>query len=241
MSDKKIVDMKDQIVVHDTLGIKTITKSGETYSVPNLQEVEDAVTRLLHALKLNLDHEHLQSTPKRIAKMYVNELFSGLYTQPPKVTSFSDDSTYKDAIESATTNPSQDNQVVSGLVVSTGITVRSTCAHHFVPFLGKALVAYIPNKTVAGLSKFARVVDYFARRPQIQERLTSQVVSYLFEQLKPYFLFCGIKCTHQCMICRGVKENNSAMITYDFRISSDASIMAPDQLLTMLTKQTFDL
>ncbi|NPB00699.1 MAG: GTP cyclohydrolase I [Crenarchaeota archaeon] len=198
---------------------------------PDLEKVEEAARNFLLALNLDLSDPHLQDTPKRIAKMYVNELFKSKYNDPPKVTVFPYDSTYN---TSSNTYPS--------LVVSDYISVKSMCSHHFVPFYGNALVAYIPGKNIAGLSKFARIVDYFARRPQVQERLCQQVCDYLVSKLEPAFLYVGMKCRHQCMICRGVNEHKSSMVTYSVYVDPESrDVLAVDSILTMLGDKVMNI
>ncbi len=201
---------------------------------PDLEKASKAMEEFLRCLNLNVNHEHLKDSASRIAKMYVHELFRGLYTDPPKMTSFTRKQTY-------TSETCKSSDVAIGLIISDNITVKSVCAHHFVPFIGKALVAYIPNDIVVGLSKLARVVDYFARRPQVQERLTDEIVEFIFDQIKPAFVFCGVKCQHQCMICRGVKEHNSSMITYSFRVDTTKHILDVGALITMLTEKAYEL
>ena len=163
-------------------------------NAPDLAKVEVAVDNMLKTLNLNVKDEHLKDTPRRIAKMFVNELLHGLYNDPPEITCF----------EAKSSTP----------VIVDNISVRSLCSHHFLPFYGYAVVYYSPKDKIAGLSKFSRIVNYFAARPQVQERLTTEIAHYLTEQLKPWFLFVGLKCRHMCLATRGAKDSAAVMTTY---------------------------
>ena len=136
-------------------------------------------------------------TPYRIAKMFVNELLIGRFSEPPQNTVF----------------PNRKN--VDELIISKGITVMSVCSHHWQPISGICAIGYIPDKHVLGLSKLSRVVDWFARRGQIQEELGEQIADYLEELIKPKALGVVIRAKHYCMIARGVKgsESRSQMVT----------------------------
>jgi len=164
-----------------------------------LKESQKKISELLNILQLNevVSQEHLEDTPKRIAKMFINELFKGCYENPPKIVTFSNEGANNEAP-----------------VMVSNITVKSTCAHHFVPFFGKASILYFPGEYLTGLSKFSRVVEYFSRRPQIQEILTNQIGQYLVDILKPKGLYVAMRCKHLCMIHRGVEETNSVTDTY---------------------------
>ena len=116
--------------------------------------------------------------------MYVNELFSGCYTEAPKLTIF-------DNVDSN-----------NDLVFLGPISIKSTCSHHIIPFIGNAYISYIPNKKVVGISKIARTVKWFMRRPQIQEELTKQIADYLYKELEPLGVAVRIEAQHLCMIAR---------------------------------------
>src|SRR3990167_8404146 len=140
----------------------------------------------LRALGLNLKDEHLKDTPSRITKMYL-ELFSGLDSRnEPKFTVFK--------------NPNYDQ-----MIIIEG-EFKSLCSHHFMPFIGKFWFGYIPNKKVCGLSKVPRVVEYFSKRPQVQERLTEEIVSYLNGKLNQKGCMLVMKAKHYCAIMRGVEQ-----------------------------------
>lgn len=144
--------------------------------------------------------QHIKDTPKRIAKMYIDELLNGCFSKPPKMTVF-------------------DNESDHSPVIVKDIEVKSMCSHHFIPFIGKAVVFYLPDKKLVGLSKFSRIVDYFSRRPQVQEELTKQISNYLNDSLEPKIIAVGIKAQHLCMTHRGVKDPNANMITFDIIIN----------------------
>lgn len=157
-----------------------------------------AYEKFLDALRIDWRNDpNSQDTPRRVAKSYVNDLISGCYSLPPNITSFPNDGQY------------------DGMVFSGDIEVKSICSHHNLPFFGKAYVAYIPatDGKVVGLSKLNRVVEWFSRRPQIQEHLTMQIHDYLNEVIEDN---CGIavmiKAKHMCACLRGVKHD-SYMVT----------------------------
>jgi len=164
----------------------------------NKKIIEDCIKKMLEdGLGFDLDDPNLKDTPKRIAKMYVEEIFSGLLQEnEPKISVFPNDKKY------------------SQMILSDKIYFSSMCSHHFLPFSGYAWVLYIPKDVVLGLSKFSRVVDYFARRPQLQENLTEQIKDYIIEKSNPLGTMVVLRALHQCMHCRGVKQHAGAgMVT----------------------------
>ena len=160
----------------------------------DLERIENAVREILGAIGEDPDREGLRRTPQRVAKMY-QELFNGLGQDPAEhlETMFS--------------------ERYDELVVLRDIPFNSMCEHHLMPFEGKAHVAYLPDGQVAGISKLARVVDGFALRPQVQERLTSQIANLLTERLKAKGVAVVIEATHTCMTCRGIKKPGSLLVT----------------------------
>jgi len=158
-----------------------------------IQVVEGDFRNFLTHVGINLEDEHSKDTPKRIAKMYINELLSGMFEDPPKMTTFTANT--KDMIR------------------VTGIDIKSICAHHFVPFFGICDILYIPNEKLLGLSKFSRVVNWVASRPQIQEQLTQQICDFLSENLQPKALAVGCYCIHLCARFRGPKSKSGTMET----------------------------
>lgn len=161
--------------------------------------IKDDVRHILQTLGLDLKDDSLSGTPKRVAKMFVNEIFSGLDPQKkPKASTF--DNKYK----------------YGEMLVEKNITVYSTCEHHLLPIVGRAHVAYISNGTVVGLSKMNRIVDYYAKRPQVQERLTIQIVRELQKALKTEDVACVIDAKHLCVNSRGIRDIESSTVTSEF-------------------------
>ena len=145
---------------------------------------------LLEGLGVDMDNKHFENTPERAAKSWMEEICSGLGEKKFRLTRF----------------PATENYEPS-MVVLQHIPVKSVCAHHLLPFIGEATVAYIPDKMLCGISKLSRIVDYFARRPQVQEELTSEIANFLFENLDPQGVGVIIKATHLCMAMRGVSHD----------------------------------
>lgn len=161
--------------------------------------IEKHFTEIMNVLGLDLTDDSLKGTPKRVAKMYVKEIFKGLSPfNKPEPTLFENKYHY--------------NQ----MLVEKNISVFSNCEHHFVPITGKAHVAYIANGSVIGLSKLNRIVDYFARRPQVQERLTIQIAQELKTVLKTEDVAVIIDAHHHCVSSRGVKDKDSSTITAEY-------------------------
>ncbi len=151
---------------------------------------------IMEVLGLDLTDDSLQGTPKRVAKMYIEEIFSGLDpANKPKVALF--DNKYK----------------YNQMLVEKDITFYSNCEHHFVPIIGKAHVAYISSGKVIGLSKLNRIVQYYAKRPQVQERLTNQIAEDLKQLLDTEDVAVIIDATHLCVSSRGVEDVNSSTVT----------------------------
>ena len=153
-------------------------------------KVRQGVELLLEGLGVDLDSEHYRDTPERTANAWINELCSGLGEKKFSLTTFPVGANYE-----------------SSMVVLQHIPVRSVCAHHLLPFYGEATVAYIPDERLCGLSKLSRIVDYFSRRPQVQEDLTSDISNFLCEQLSPQGAGVIVKATHMCMAMRGVSHD----------------------------------
>lgn len=158
-------------------------------------KVEEGVRLILEGIGENPKREGLVGTPDRIARMY-EEIFSGLDM---------------DAKEPLSKTFSTDN---SEMVIEKDIPFYSTCEHHFMPFYGKAHVAYIPDGRVVGISKLARTVEVYARRPQIQEQLTEQICDALMENLHPKGAIVMIEAEHMCMTMRGIKKPGSKTVTF---------------------------
>ena len=162
------------------------------------QRIEAAVREILIAIGEDPDREGLVETPSRVARMY-EEIFGGLEDDPTRHLKLFDESSEE-------------------MVVVRDIPLYSMCEHHLIPFLGKAHIAYIPSDgRVIGLSKLARIVDCFARRPQLQERLTSQVADFLYENLQPMGVAVVIEAEHLCMTMRGARASGAKTMTSALR------------------------
>lgn len=154
---------------------------------------------IMHVLGLDLQDDSLKDTPKRVAKMYVKEIFSGLNpANKPKPTLFKNPFKYGE------------------MLVERNISVYSNCEHHFVPIVGKAHVAYISSGEVIGLSKLNRIVQYCAQRPQIQERLTIQIANAIKEVLGTADVAVIVDAHHHCVSGRGVRDFNSSTLTAEY-------------------------
>ena len=159
-----------------------------------IEQLSVKYKEILEIMKFDTEgDQQIQDTPHRISKMYVNELFSGCYTAEPKITVFDND------------------EGIDDMVFLGPISVKSTCSHHIIPFTGNAYIAYIPDKKLVGISKLARVVKWFMRRPQIQEELVKQIADYIIDKLKPKGVAVYMEAQHLCMISRGVEEYDSWM------------------------------
>ena len=161
--------------------------------------IEKNVYNILDTLGMDLTDDSIKGTPKRVAKAWVNELFGGLNPQKmPKTSTFENKYSYNE------------------MLVEKNITVYSTCEHHLLPIIGKAHVAYFSKGTVVGLSKMNRIVDYFAKRPQVQERLTMQVVKALQKALGTDNVACVIDAKHLCVNSRGIRDVDCSTVTAEF-------------------------
>ncbi len=164
-----------------------------------MEQIAEHFESIMDLLGLDLNDDSLKGTPQRVAKMYVSEIFKGLDPeQRPKISLFKNTYDYRQ------------------LLIERDITVKSFCEHHFLPIIGRAHVAYIPGEHVIGLSKLNRVVDYFARRPQVQERLTKQIGAELRKILRTEDVAVYIDARHMCVEARGVEHDHSKTITTDF-------------------------
>lgn len=154
---------------------------------------------IMLALGLDISDPNLAGTDRRVARMYL-EMFAGLESDTePSITTFPNDEGY------------------SEMVMIKEIPFYSMCAHHFVPFFGQAHIAYIPKDRIVGLSKIARIVEFYAKRPQLQERLTEQVADYLTSRLQPQGAMVVIEAQHLCMEMRGVKKPGAMTVTSSIR------------------------
>lgn len=164
-----------------------------------IEKIQENVLEIMQTLGLDLTDDSLKGTPRRVAKAYVKELFGGLNPQnKPRLSTFENNYRYNE------------------MLVEKNIVVYSTCEHHLLPIIGRAHVAYISKGRVVGLSKMNRIVDHFAKRPQVQERLTRQVVKALQEALGTDDVACIIDAKHLCVNSRGVKDIESSTVTAEF-------------------------
>lgn len=192
----------------DLMGDDHFTSSPETPIRDDAFEISDEekisiieknVFNILDTLGMDLTDDSLKGTPKRVAKAWVNELFGGLKPEKmPKTSTFDNKYSYTE------------------MLVEKNITVYSTCEHHLLPIIGKAHVAYFSKGTVIGLSKMNRIVDYFSKRPQVQERLTMQVVKALQKALGTDDVACVIDAKHLCVNSRGIRDVDCSTVTAEF-------------------------
>ncbi|MGI9546878.1 MAG: GTP cyclohydrolase I FolE [Flavobacteriaceae bacterium] len=192
----------------EAMGNDHVSSSGETpmrddafdlSDEEKIQRIRNNVHEIMHVLGLDMEDDSLKGTPDRVAKMYVKEIFSGLHPKrKPKASTF--DNKYK----------------YGEMLVEKNIIVHSTCEHHMLPIVGKAHIAYISNGTVVGLSKMNRIVDYYAKRPQVQERMNIQIVKELQRVLGTDNVACVIDAKHLCVNSRGIRDIESSTVTAEY-------------------------
>ena len=179
---------------------KTPYKDNGLSDEEKVKKIEHHFAFIMDALGLDRNDDSLADTPKRVAEMYVHEFFKGLKPENfPRITTI------------------KNKMRCDQMIVEKNIKVMSNCEHHFVTIAGLAHVAYIPEKKVVGLSKLNRIVDYFCRRPQVQERLTKQIADALEKILECSNVAVYIDARHYCVISRGVEDPNSSTVTSDLR------------------------
>jgi GTP cyclohydrolase I len=200
--------MKSDLLVKDTVDI--VAKESDLPSsfrdrvndlseAEKLKRIEFHFARIMQTLGLDLNDDSLSGTPKRVARMFVKEIFSGLNEETkPAISLFENQYGYQH------------------MLLEKDITLYSMCEHHFVPIIGKVHVAYIPGEQVIGLSKINRLVQYYAKRPQVQERLTVQIADALKEVLQHNDVAVMIEADHLCVAARGIKDTNSITVTSHF-------------------------
>lgn len=194
--------------LYDELGDNHVSSSYETplrmdafdlSDDEKIEKIKKEVESILVTLGLDLTDDSLKGTPNRVAKMFVKEIFGGLNPKK-KPSSSTFDNKYK----------------YNEMLVEKNIVVYSTCEHHLLPIVGRAHIAYISNGTVVGLSKMNRIVDYYAKRPQVQERLTIQIVRELQKVLNTEDVACIIDAKHLCVNSRGIKDIDSSTVTAEY-------------------------
>lgn len=206
ISSNTLPELEDVLVFTDEeIGDEHISTSVDTPLRPDAFEMSDEDKKakieyhfrhIMETLGLDLTDDSLKGTPKRVAKMYIDEIFSGLNPEnKPQIALFENKYQY------------------NGMLVEKNITFYSNCEHHFVPIFGKAHLAYISNGKVIGLSKLNRIVQYFAKRPQVQERLTMQIAKELRNILQTEDIAVLIDAKHLCVSSRGIKDESSATVT----------------------------
>ena len=181
----------------------------------DIESIEKAVRQILVAVGEDPEREGLRNTPSRVARMY-QELFNGLTADPAR------------HLETAFTERYDE------LVVLRDVPFNSVCEHHLMPFEGKAHVAYLPDGQVVGISKLARVIDDFAHRPQVQERLTSQIADLLKDKLNAKGVAVVLEATHACMTCRGIKKAGSVLVTSAVRGRCRSDARTRSEVMTLL-------
>ena len=171
----------------------------ELSNADKIEKIQADFANIMYTLGLDMTDDSLKGTPKRVAKMFVNEIFSGLHPDnEPKASTFENKYQYNE------------------MLVEKNIVVYSTCEHHFLPIVGKAHVAYMSNGKVVGLSKINRIVEYYAKRPQVQERLTMQIVRHMQKAMGTEDVACIIDAKHLCVNSRGIKDIHSSTVTAEY-------------------------
>ena len=202
LKDGKIILTEEEIDAagdnHISTSVDTPMRAGafDQSEDEKIAAIEERFAEIMDILGLDLTDDSLRGTPKRVAKMYVKEIFNGLNpANKPKMALFENKYKYNE------------------MLVEKNISFYSNCEHHFVPIMGKSHIAYISNGTVVGLSKLNRLVDYFAKRPQVQERLTMQIAKELQKDLGTDDVAVLIDAKHLCVASRGVEDDTSSTVT----------------------------
>lgn len=197
MENKEFEDIdSDHMIYTDSTPMSA--NAHQLSDIEKKSKIEANVKEILETMGLDLNDDSLKNTPRRVAKMYIDEIFSGLNPKnKPAVTLF--DNKYK----------------YNQMLVEKNISVYSMCEHHLVPIIGKAHVGYISNGKVIGLSKINRIVRYYCQRPQVQERLTKQIANEFKDIFKTNDVAVVIEAHHMCVASRGVRDVNSSTVTAD--------------------------
>ena len=192
----------------EAMGNDHVSSSGETplredafllSDEEKIERIRENVREIMLTLGLDMTDDSLKGTPDRVAKMYVKEIFGGLHPKrKPNASTFKNKYKYGE------------------MLVEKNITVHSTCEHHMLPIVGKAHIAYLSNGTVVGLSKMNRIVDYYAKRPQVQERMNIQIVRELQKVLGTEDVACVIDAKHLCVNSRGIRDVESSTVTAEY-------------------------
>lgn len=199
----KIEDLLDNIEDHDHLSSNEQTPlrpdAFKLSDADKIESIKKDVYSILETLGMDMTDDSIKGTPNRVAKMFVNEIFGGLRPdKKPNASTFENKYKYNE------------------MLVEKDIVVYSTCEHHLLPIVGRAHVAYISNGSVVGLSKMNRIVDYYAKRPQVQERLNIQIVRELQKVMNTEDVACIIDAKHLCVNSRGIRDIESSTVTGEF-------------------------
>jgi GTP cyclohydrolase I len=186
-------------------------------NIVDIEKIENAVRQILQAVGEDLNREGIKKTPIRVARMYA-ELLGGMREDPKR---------HLDGV--FTENYDE-------IVLLRDIPFYSICEHHLMPFIGSAHVAYLPKGKVLGVSKLARIVDSFARRLQVQERLTDQIADFLMNNLKPYGVAVVLEASHSCMTIRGIKKPGSVMVTSSLRGTFKSDPRSRSEVMSLMHK-----
>lgn len=217
MKNGKIILDKDMIEIYEEIGDQHILTSLDTplrddafelSDDEKVERIQEHFKEIMNILGLDLSDDSLKGTPYRVAKMYVKEIFSGLNpANKPKIALFDNKYQYNE------------------MLIEKNIVLQSTCEHHFLPIYGKAHVAYIANGKVIGLSKINRLVQHYARRPQVQERLSMQILEELKTALGTEDVAVYVDAKHMCVSTRGIKDTSSSTITtaYSGKFNEEAT------------------
>ena len=201
MKKKKILDINQLISKgHEMKSLNTPLRDDafEISDEEKIDQIEHYFKEIMISLGLDLSDDNLKNSPRRVAKMYVNELFSGLKPKnKPKTTLFKNSYEY------------------GKMLVEKNISFHSNCEHHFLPIIGKTHIAYISSGNVIGLSKLHRIVNYYAKRPQVQERMTVQIFTELKKVLNTEDVAVILDATHLCVSSRGIKDSTSTTLTFE--------------------------
>ncbi|WMX13052.1 MULTISPECIES: GTP cyclohydrolase I FolE [unclassified Aureispira] len=211
ISDKKMIEIyEDMGDEHILTSLDTPMREGafDLSDDEKIEKIQEHFYEIMDILGLDLTDDSLKGTPYRVAKMYVKEIFSGLNpANKPKIALFDNKYQYK------------------GMLVEKNILLQSTCEHHFLPIYGKAHVAYIANGNVIGLSKINRIVQHYAKRPQVQERLSMQILEDLKTALGTEDVAVYVDAKHMCVSSRGIKDISSSTVTtaYSGKFNEEAT------------------
>ncbi|NVJ46490.1 MAG: GTP cyclohydrolase I FolE [Cytophagia bacterium] len=201
LSDELLKEIEEMGNDHVMTSIATPLRD-DAFDLSDAEKIEliqGYFEKIMHTLGLDLTDDSLRGTPKRVAKLYVNELFKGLSEKnKPSMSTFENKYQYQQ------------------MLVEKNITLYSNCEHHFLPIVGKAHVAYIPKDKVIGLSKMNRIVDYYARRPQVQERLALQILNEMQKSLGTEDVAVYIDAEHMCVSSRGASDQSSSTVTVEY-------------------------